>query len=359
MDATFNTERQIATRWVVRCMVVAWGLFFAAPTHAQAITTTPTSLSFTSTAEGTTSASKSVTVQNTGTKTLNFTSFTLSGTNATSFTFSRTCGTSLGAGKTCTVSVSFSPKSSPGTLTANLAITSNATNGTKSIALSGVSAAPLPVLVLSPTSIGFGSVGTGTTSGPRFVVVTNTGKGTLTFTAVASLSSTTQGFAISSNGCSAPLVQNGSCTIGVTFTPASAGAKSASLRIPTNASATAAVALTGSGVTPTPVLTLSATRLTFTCSTPYGGPVTAGVSATNTGTAAVAIGSIGITAGAPFFTQTNTCPASLAVGSACNIAVTFAPTGKTSRTGTLSVISTNAGTKTVSLSGTCRSHPSP
>ena len=360
MDAMVYSERQIATRWVLRCMVVAWGLFFATMTNAQAITLNSTSLAFASTAEGATSAAKSVTLRNSGTRTLNLTSFTLDGTNATSFSFSKTCNATLAAGKSCSISVRFSPKTSPGTLTAALRISSNATTGAASVTLSGITAAPLPVLLVSPTSVGFGNVGTGTPSGPRFVNVTNTGKGTLSFPSAASLSSSTQGFVISSNTCSAPLAQNGSCTIGITFTPASAGAKSASLRIPTNASNTAfSVALTGSGVEPTPVLTLSATRLKLNCSTPYGGPVTTAVSATNTGTAAVTGLSSSITAGQTWFSRVNTCPASLAVGEGCSIAVTFTPTGKTSRTGTLSVVSTNAGTKTVGLTGTCRAHPSP
>ena len=359
MDGMIYSDRQTATRWVVRCMVVVWGMFFASMTHAQAIGSIA-GLTFGPTAEGSTSAAQSFTVQNTGTKTLNLTGFGLTGNNATSFTYSTTCQSRLGAGSRCSVSVRFAPKTSPGTLEASLDIRSNAISGPSSVSLSGQATTPPPVLQLSATSVAFGSVGTSTTSGPRTIVVSNLGKGTLNVGTVA-LSNGGFGFNFS-NGCSgAQLVQNGSCTIGVTFTPASAGAKSDTLRITTNASTTpASVALTGTGVAPTPVLTLSATRLTLNCPKPYGGPVTSGVSVTNTGTAAITGLASSITTGQTSFSRVNTCPATLGVGAGCNIAVVFTPTGKATRTGILTVTSVNpAAAKTVSLSGTCSSHPSP
>jgi hypothetical protein len=55
--------------------------------------------------------------------------------------------------------VRFSPKTSPGTLTADLRISSNATTGAASVTLSGIAAEPLPVLLVSPTSVRFGNVG--------------------------------------------------------------------------------------------------------------------------------------------------------------------------------------------------------
>ena len=81
-----------------------------------------------------------------------------------------------------------------------------------------------------------------------------------------------------------------SCVVNVTFTPTSTGNKTGTLAIRTNGSPTTFnVALTGTGTSPTPVLALSPTRATLTCSTPYGGPVYTSIAASNTGTATVTL----------------------------------------------------------------------
>jgi len=369
MDTVTISQRQAATRWVTWMMAAMWGLFFAAPTQAQTIATTPlTTLTFaTPVPQGGASAAQSVTVRNTGTRTMNISSVSVSGSNATSFTAVNNCARTLNAGRTCTISVTFRPKAT-GALTATLDISNNATNavaGVTRVTLNGTGAAPLPVLSVTPTSLAFGSVGLSVISGPRAVVVSNTGQGVLTFTggAVTTASNLTQavgtGFAVSNTTCGASLASSSSCIINVTFTPSTVGAKTGTLAIRTNGSpATFNVSLTGTGTTPTPVLALSPTRATLTCSTPYGGPVFTSIAAANTGTAPVTLGAITFGTGAAYFSQTNTCGNSIAVGSACSIAVKFTPTGRTQRTATMTVNS-NGGNRTVSLTGTCRSHPSP
>ena len=369
MDAIKLTERQIATRWVAWMMTLMWGMFFAAPTQAQTITALPNPLTFvTAVAQGGASAAQSVTVRNTGTRTMNIGTVNVSGTNATSFTFVNNCGRTLAAGRNCTISVTFRPKAQ-GALTATLDISNNATNavaGVTRVTLNGTGAAPLPVLSVTPTSLAFGSVGLGVISGPRAVVVSNTGQGVLTFTggAVTTASNMTvqtaaAGFAVSNTTCGASLAPSSSCIINVTFTPTATGAKTGTLAIRTNGSpATFNVSLTGTGTTPTPVLALSPTRATLTCSTPYGGPVFTSIAATNTGTAPVTLNTIGFGTGAAYFSETNSCGGSIAVGSACSIAVKYTPTGRTQRTATMTVNS-DGGNRTVALTGSCRSHPSP
>jgi hypothetical protein len=365
MDGIKLTERQMATRWVAWVMTLMWGMFFAAPTQAQTITALPNPLNFTpAVAQGGASAAQRVTVRNTGTRTMNIGTVIVSGTNATSFTFVNNCGRTLAAGRNCTINVTFRPKAQ-GALTATLDISTNATNavaGVTRVTLNGTGAAPLPVLSVTPTSLAFGSVGLNVVSGPRAVVVSNTGQGILTFTQAPSISTQTTGagFAVSNTTtCGASLAPSSSCIISVTFTPTTTGAKTGTLAIRTNGSpATFNVSLTGTGTTPTPVLALSPTRATLTCSTPYGGPVFTSIAATNTGTAPVTLGTIGFGTGAAYFSQTNTCGGGIAVGSACSIAVKYTPTGRTQRTATMTVNS-NGGNRTVSLTGSCRSHPSP
>jgi len=77
------------------------------------------------------------------------------------------------------------------------------------------------------------------------------------------------------------------------------------------------------------------------------------VTATNVGTMAYSIPTISITGtNAADFSQTNTCPTSLAVGAHCAVSVTFTPSATGSRTATLSVPTSSANTASLSGTGT-------
>jgi hypothetical protein len=74
------------------------------------------------------------------------------------------------------------------------------------------------------------------------------------------------------------------------------------------------------------------------------------VTLTNSGSAVLQIGGISVSGN---FSQTNTCPATLAGGSVCAITVTFAPAGAGTVTGTLTIVDNAPGSpQTVNLSGT-------
>src|SRR5439155_14188379 len=93
-------------------------------TSATDVTVSPTSLTFASQKVGTVSAPQTVTIKNTGTATLDFTSpISASG----DFTQTNTCGATnqLAVGQSCTVSVSFSPTAS-GARSGTLSISDNA-----------------------------------------------------------------------------------------------------------------------------------------------------------------------------------------------------------------------------------------
>ena len=99
-------------------------------------TLTPSTLTFSQTTVGVTSAAQSVTVQNNGTVALSIGSIATSG----NFAETNTCASSLAAGANCTVNVTFSPAST-GTLTGTLTITDNAASQKQTVALSGTGAA--------------------------------------------------------------------------------------------------------------------------------------------------------------------------------------------------------------------------
>lgn len=99
---------------------------------APAVVLSPTSLTFASLTDGTTSAAQAVTLTNSGTAALSITSVTASG----DFAETNTCGSSVAAGANCTISVTFTPTAA-GTPTGTLTITDNAGSSPQTVTLSG------------------------------------------------------------------------------------------------------------------------------------------------------------------------------------------------------------------------------
>jgi hypothetical protein len=97
-----------------------------------AVTVSPSSLTFSSQAIGTTSSAQTVTFTNNQTTTLSFSSVgTTSG-----FTHDGGCSGSLAAGASCSVKVSYAPIS-PGSQSGTLSFTDNATGSPQTVSLSG------------------------------------------------------------------------------------------------------------------------------------------------------------------------------------------------------------------------------
>jgi uncharacterized repeat protein (TIGR03803 family) len=107
-----------------------------------------------------------------------------------------------------------------------------------------------PTAKVSPSSLSFSGQDIGTTSPPKKVTLTNTSTNgatlnppTLTFTGADP-----GDFAISSDGCTAPLAPGAHCIISVTFSPIGIGKRKATLTITDNASnSPQSVSLTGTG----------------------------------------------------------------------------------------------------------------
>jgi hypothetical protein len=98
-----------------------------------------------------------------------------------------------------------------------------------------------------------------------------------------------------------------------------------------------------------PVAQLSSTKLFFGAQA-VGSTTNKSFTLTNTGAAALAIGSIGITAGD--FTQTNDCGSSLAVGAFCTISVAFTPSSAGVITGKVTITDSLAPAQAIALTGT-------
>ena len=107
-----------------------------------------------------------------------------------------------------------------------------------------------PVATLSTTTLGFGSINIGASSPGQPVTLTNTGATTLQLSFIT-LSNAE--FARGSTGCTptTALAASSSCTLILTFTPSTAGVRSATLTFGHNAAnAVSTVSLAGTGVVP-------------------------------------------------------------------------------------------------------------
>ncbi|MEU8074851.1 ThuA domain-containing protein [Catellatospora citrea] len=204
----------------------------------------PTSVAFGNQNVGTTSGGSPVTITNTG-----GTAAVISAVSASSQFAASGCVGTLAAGATCAITVTFSPTSA-GAKTGTLTVTSNASNPSLTVGLTGTgTTVQTPAtLAASPTSIAFPNTNVGSTI-TRTTQISNTGGTTASISSVA-VSGT--GFSLSANGCGSALAPGASCTVTVAFTPTSAGAKSGTLTVASSASNPAlSVGLTGTGTTAT------------------------------------------------------------------------------------------------------------
>jgi hypothetical protein len=306
-----------------------------------------TKLTFTSQLVGTTSPAQNVTLTNTGNETLDIASIAASG----DFAQTNTCGSTVGAGANCMISVTFTP-SAMGKRTGAVTITDNAPDSPEVIMLAGTGIAP--VVMLKPTSLGFGGENVGQTSAPMPSTLTNIGNAPLTISNIG-LGGADPGDFAQMNDCPlspSTLAPKSSCTIMATFTPLSEGAQAAFISITDDASGSPQnVHLTGTGIAP--VADLSPANLNFGNQNVGATSAPMSVTLTNSGNATLTITSITIT-GTNFgdFAQTNTCGSTLAPRAKCAISVTFTPTAIGARSASLSVTDNAAGSpQAVSLSG--------
>jgi hypothetical protein len=151
------------------------------------------------------------------------------------------CLSSLADQATCTLNIVFTP-AAVGARSGILTVSSSAANSPLTLSLSGTGIKAVPILGLATTPLAFGNQLLGTASNTNSVVLTNTGTGPLTVTAVK----TTGDFSETTN-CSSIAI-GAQCSVAVGFTPTQTGARSGQLSITDNVgSSPQFVALSGTG----------------------------------------------------------------------------------------------------------------
>src|SRR6266545_4424507 len=319
-----------------------------ATSPAPTVALSPATLSFAGQRVGTASGAK--------TTTLTISSIGVTGADSGDYSQVNTCPLSpstLVAGATCTISVTFAPTAT-GARSASVTLTDDAVSSPQNVSLSGTGTAP--AASLAPSSLTFASQIVGTTSPAQAVTLTNSGSASLAIGSIG-LTSPNVGDYQQTNTCPASLPTGSSCSISVTFSPAGAGSRVASVSVADDAAGSPhTVGLSGMGTASAPAVGLTPVALAFTSQTVGTTSAAQSTRLTNTGSAPLTIGSIGVAGANPGdFAQTNTCPlgaATLDAGATCTISVTFTPNAAGARSGTVAIDDDAAGSpQTVSLDG--------
>lgn len=252
----------------------------------------------------------------------------------------------LAVSKSTTFTVTFAPTAS-GNASGTVTITSNATNPTVTMAVSGTGVAP-GALGANPTSLPFGNVNVGST-GTLSETITNTGSTSVIVSQVG-----IGGAGMSVSGITTPVTLNAgqSATFAVSFAPTAAGAVSNNLTVTSTATnPTLIIPVSGTGVAAT------AGQLTVLPTTLPLGSVVVGSSSTATGTLTATGASVTVTGASTnnsvFTIGSFSLPHTIAAGQSANFVITFSPTVAGAATATLTFTSNAQPTTTTeSLTGT-------
>jgi hypothetical protein len=306
------------------------------------ISVTPSSVSFGNVSVSAT-ATQTVTIRNPGTAALNVTQASLVGTGFTSTGL--TLPLSVPPGGSTSFAVGFAP-SSAATFSGSITFISNAPNSSLAIPLAGTGIVNTLQLSVSPSSLSFGNLATGSTSAQN-VTISNTGNSSVS---ISQISATGTGFSTSGITLPLSLATGQSTSFSVSFAPTSAGSLSGSVSVVSNATnSPATISLSGTGIQP---------QISVTPSSVSFGNISVAATATQTitirnpGTAALTVTQASIT-GTGFTSSGLTLPLSVPPGGSSAFNVGFTPASAANYSGSVTLISNTPNSPlVVPLAGT-------
>lgn len=226
-----------------------------------------------------------------------------------------------------------------------------------------------PTLGITPATLTFPSTEAGQSSGIQYVLLKSLGTESVSLSSIQISGSNATDFIESDNCMTSPVLPTDhSCTVAVTYAPASVGTSQATLFVTDNAAGSPqSIALSGTATAPpppAPAVTLNpASTLNFP-GTPALGTSTAPqpVTLTNSGNAPLQISSV-VLGGSnlvDFSISSNNCSGTIAANASCAVSIVFSPLAVGLRTATL-IFSDNAANspQTITLNGTAVASPPP
>ncbi len=320
------------------------------PAPVASLQVTPAALTFGTGTVGSTSATQSISVTNTGGAVA--TTFALANGDPTHFVVSgNTCGAVLGVGGSCSLNVAYAPNAAGPN---NAALTFSYAGGTDiTVSMAGTgSAAPTANLATAPAGGTFGTVTVGQASAPLAVTLANSGGAAAT--GVAFNNSNATEFVVSGNTCGAAVNAGASCTFAIAYTPSAAGADSATLTINADGGAAVVMSLTGTGTSGAPQpgqLSLSASVVMADQQVDTTSAARA-VTVSNMGPGPVIVQSVVSSNPAEFALGSNGC-ATVQANTACAFDFTFKPAAAGARSATITITSDGLSSpQTLAVSGT-------
>ena len=290
------------------------------------------------------SSSHTITLTNNGNASATISQASVSGTD---FSMSGlTTPITIPAGQNTTLSAKFAP-AAIGNTSATITITSNATNSTLTIALTG--AGTQGQLSANPSSVNFGTLVIGATDSVA-VTLTNTGTASVT---VSQASATGTGFTIGGLTTPVTIAVGQATALTAKFAPTTAGNFSGNIAVTSNAPGSPLnIALSGIGTQPPqPKLTINPTSMNFN-SVNVGSNGTATITLSNPGNASTVI-TQATASGTGFSISGLAIPATIAAGGSTSFTAKFAPGAAGNASGSVSLTSNAPGSPaSIALSGT-------
>ena len=302
----------------------------------------PASFNFGSVQVGST-GSETITLTNSGNESVSITQASATGGGFSANGLS--AGAKIAAGESTTFTAQFAPTTA-GSASGSISVASNAPNSPLTIALSGSGSQAQIGAV--PGAATFGNVSTGN-SNSQTISLTNNGTANLVISRAA-----VSGTGFSITGLSTPLtIPSGSnTTFNAVFTPSAGGSVTGSISLTSNApNSPFAIALSGTGVAGTQLLTFSTSSLTFgTINVGSNSDLSAAL--TNGGNSSVTISAVNLS-GAGFTVTGVSSGETLAAGQSIPVTVQFAPAAVGAVSGNVSLTSNATNSPaTMGLSGT-------
>lgn len=327
------------------------------PVPAPQVSLTPASIDFGVQTVGGLYPGRSVRLDNSGTADLALSAIAAQGAG---FAADATaCPATLAPGDGCDIVVGFAPASAGTDFTGTLRVTSNAAGSPHSVTLRGRgSLAAVPVLVWSPavTTLDFGNVSTGTVSAVQSATLLNQGPGGVTLNLLNAVGPGAASFSVAGGTCQAgqTLFQGETCRVDVSFAPAAAGVRTATVQVASDGSAPPALTLRGTGLGgPAPALSLSQATLAFDATRVGDESLPGELTLRSTGSGALRVTALVVSG--PFVVAPKSCPGVpfvLPAGGECTLAISFVPDGEGALSGTLRVdVDADPASAEVALSG--------
>jgi subtilase family serine protease len=208
-------------------------------------------------------------------------------------------------------------------------------------------------LTVTPASLSFGNQGIDSTSAAKKVTLTNNTGAVVTISSTLISGANPSDFSETATSCGRTLGVNKSCAIGVAFTPAASGTRSAMLTLTDSAmNSPQTVALSGTGVLQ---VTLSVATIAFGNQADGSTSVPKIVTLTNNTSSSLSVSSVALagTNVGEFAVSSDTCGSSVGGHSSCTMGVMFEPVTPGAKTAFLTVTdSANNSPQSVTLSGT-------